>query len=312
MYWTTPSGTRYQTGSPRVDAVAAVGRRDRQRRDLHERDPVGRAVRRAAVVQLVPGPGAADEVGQLEQLVGVPPGEDLGRASAPVMKNSSASGAAPRAGRAACRWCRSARPVDVDPADREPRVRRGRDDRHQVAVLGRARRPGRPSATAARSGRRRPRRGRTTPATSLAATRWPWWIGSNVPPMTPTRGAGSPLESPVTTGSAVLASGAEDAQCDAAGASRIPGRRRRPARRATLRWRLVLGGDGAAPRQHGEQRRQASSATGRGRRLSADLAVAGDDVLGRWSARAGPSARGRAASGWRCRSRRRSRTRRRR
>ena len=26
-----------------------------------------------------------------------------------------------------------------------------------------------------------------TLATSLAATRWPWWIGSNVPPMTPTR-----------------------------------------------------------------------------------------------------------------------------
>jgi hypothetical protein len=23
--------------------------------------------------------------------------------------------------------------------------------------------------------------------TSLAATRWPWWIGSNVPPMIPTR-----------------------------------------------------------------------------------------------------------------------------
>src|SRR5690625_2256756 len=24
-------------------------------------------------------------------------------------------------------------------------------------------------------------------ATSLAATRWPWWMGSNVPPITPTR-----------------------------------------------------------------------------------------------------------------------------
>ena len=27
-------------------------------------------------------------------------------------------------------------------------------------------------------------------ATSLAATRCPWWIGSNVPPITPIRGAG--------------------------------------------------------------------------------------------------------------------------
>ena len=54
--------------------------------------------------------------------------------------------------------------VDVDPRDREPRVGRGRDHRHQVAVLGRARRPGRTSATARRSARRRPRRGRTTPA----------------------------------------------------------------------------------------------------------------------------------------------------
>ena len=26
-----------------------------------------------------------------------------------------------------------------------------------------------------------------SPATSLAATRWPWWMGSNVPPMIPIR-----------------------------------------------------------------------------------------------------------------------------
>ena len=60
------------------------------------------------------------------------------RASAPVMKNSSASGrcraqvgqGVDRVGRAAA--------VDVDPADREPRVGRRGDDRHEVAVLGRA------------------------------------------------------------------------------------------------------------------------------------------------------------------------------
>ena len=41
MYWTTPSGTRYQTGSPARDAVAAVGGGDRQGRDLQQGDPVG-------------------------------------------------------------------------------------------------------------------------------------------------------------------------------------------------------------------------------------------------------------------------------
>ena len=77
MYCTTPSGTRYQTGMPRADPVAAVGRADRQRGHLDQAD---RALRQVGVGQVEPGPGHADEVGQLEQPLVVPPADDLRRA----------------------------------------------------------------------------------------------------------------------------------------------------------------------------------------------------------------------------------------
>ena len=54
------------------------------------------------------------------------------------MKNSSASGRCGVQVAQGVDRVGGARPVDVDPADREPRVGRRRDDRHQVAVLGRA------------------------------------------------------------------------------------------------------------------------------------------------------------------------------
>ena len=77
MYWTTPSGTRYQTGSPRRGARAAVGGRDGEGGDLDEGDPVlGDAGQRGGV-HLVAGPGAADEVRQLEEPLRVAPGEDV-------------------------------------------------------------------------------------------------------------------------------------------------------------------------------------------------------------------------------------------
>src|SRR5690349_4148657 len=57
--------------------------------------------------------------------------------------------------------------------------------------------------------------------TSLAATRWPWWIGSNVPPITPRRRlSASPVDVRVVVLSAVrdlrrgVAEGPEDAQPD--------------------------------------------------------------------------------------------------
>ena len=68
MYCTTPSGTRYQTGRPRatlarqsVEEMASAGTSTRLTR------PAGSPV----AVQVVPGPGHPDEVGQLEQLVDV-------------------------------------------------------------------------------------------------------------------------------------------------------------------------------------------------------------------------------------------------
>ena len=57
-------------------------------------------------------------------------------ASAPVMKKSSASGRWSRMSRRVSIVYVGALAVDVDAADREHRVRRRRDDRHQVAVLG--------------------------------------------------------------------------------------------------------------------------------------------------------------------------------
>ena len=103
------------------------------------------------------------------------------------MKNSSASGPQlAQVGQGVDRVRRAA-PVDVHPADREPRVGRRGDDRHEVAVLGRADRRGRSSATADPVGTKTTSSRPNSPATSLAATRWPWWMGSNVPPMIPTR-----------------------------------------------------------------------------------------------------------------------------
>ena len=90
------------------------------------------------------------------------------RASAPVMKNSSASG--PHGVQVPERVDGVGRPgpVDVDPADGEPRVRGGGDDGHQVAVLGLADLLAHLLPRAARWARRPLRPGRTRPR-----PRWP-------------------------------------------------------------------------------------------------------------------------------------------
>src|SRR6188472_1476833 len=58
-------------------AFAAVAGGDGQRRDLDQRESLGRDAREQARVSLVARPGAADEMGQLEEPLGVAPGEDL-------------------------------------------------------------------------------------------------------------------------------------------------------------------------------------------------------------------------------------------
>ena len=187
MYWTTPSGTRYQTGSPR---------RLRSRQSVEEMaragistmvDPVGRDRVERGGVHLVAGPGAADEVGELEELVGVAPGEDVGERVGAGDEVELGVGQLARAGRAACRSCTSGR---------RGRCRPGRPGtagwrRWRSPSSGSGARP----ATTARSDfcHGSPVGTKTTSSrsnqawTSDAATRWPWWMGSNVPPMTPTR-----------------------------------------------------------------------------------------------------------------------------
>ena len=79
MYCTTPSGTRYQTGSPGPYPVAAGGGGDRQRRHLDQRDPVGRQVA-ASVQSRSPAGCTPTKWASSEQLLGVLPGQDLRRA----------------------------------------------------------------------------------------------------------------------------------------------------------------------------------------------------------------------------------------
>ena len=133
MYWTTPSGTRYQIGSARPTRCAAVGRADRHGRDLLQRHAV---LRQARVGQLVARPRDADEVRQLEQLVGVLPRQDLGQRVGAGDEEQLVVG--PLRVQVAQRvdGVGDALPVDVDPADGEAGVGGGRDDRHEVAVLG--------------------------------------------------------------------------------------------------------------------------------------------------------------------------------
>src|SRR6478752_495576 len=116
------------------DPGAAVRGRDRQCGHLHQRDP---ALGQAVVRQQVTRAGHTDEVGEREQLLGVPPGQDLGqRVGAGDEEEVRVAVGRAQIPQRVDRVRRSAT-VDVAPADRELRVGRRRDDRHQVTVLGR-------------------------------------------------------------------------------------------------------------------------------------------------------------------------------
>src|SRR5262245_45250781 len=118
----------------------AVGRGNRHRRDLNEaRHVPGQVV----IAEAETRPGHADEMGQVEELIGLLPRKDLVqhvRAGdeeelnlRPVLVLEVAQ----------CVHCvRRTAPVDVDAAHVETGVARRRDHRHQVPVLGGTDRPG--------------------------------------------------------------------------------------------------------------------------------------------------------------------------
>ena len=91
---------------------------------------------RAEVDGVVARPGDADEVREVEQLVGPVPAEDLRervRAGDEEQLGVAVRGVQVPQG---VDRVGAARPVDVGAADREARVGRRRDDGHEVAVLG--------------------------------------------------------------------------------------------------------------------------------------------------------------------------------
>ena len=112
-YCTTPSGTRYQSGRALRRAAGS-----RWRRSPAPGSPPASARRRAArrgagdvlAVELVAGPADADERGQREQLLPVLPGQDRRQRVGAGDEVQLGVRVRARAGRAACPWCRSARP----------------------------------------------------------------------------------------------------------------------------------------------------------------------------------------------------------
>ena len=133
MYWTTPSGTRYQTGSPArtrsrqsVELIAIAGTSWRV-------TPSGG---QPVLGEHVPGTGHTDEVGQAPELLGVLPREDPGeRVRAGDEEELGVRALGGEVAQGVDGEGRSLA-VDVDPGHGEARVRCRRDDGHQVAVLG--------------------------------------------------------------------------------------------------------------------------------------------------------------------------------
>ena len=133
MYWTTPSGTRYQTGKPRptrsrqsVDEIARAGTSSKLTslsgspltlRSWPGRVTATKCARSQSSLKVLPVEDLLDGVGARDE-------EELGVGTLGVQVPEGVD----RVGRAVT--------VDVDAADGEHRVRRGGDDGHQVAVLG--------------------------------------------------------------------------------------------------------------------------------------------------------------------------------
>ncbi len=188
MYCTTPSGTRYQIGCPSwalartsLDEIAIAGT------STSCTSPSGRwCADRSNPGRVTPTNCARSHSSSTSFQVRI-----CANASAPVMKNNSAAGRI-------LRMSRSVSMVYVAPArsmSTRLTVNRGLDAVATTVIRYRCSAEltwsfchGRPVGTNTTSSRPSPA------CTSLAATRWPWWIGSNVPPITPIRGARSTAE----------------------------------------------------------------------------------------------------------------------
>src|SRR4051812_12972625 len=186
MYWTTPSGTRYQTGSPRMW---------RLRQSVEE---IARAGISTIVTRSVGIPSSTDgfivNPGRVHPTKCASSNNSSAlrqvkmslRASAPVMKYRSASDSSS--------WrSRSVSMVYVGPL--RSMSTRETQNRGFEAVAMTVIRYRSSAADTCRScfchgwpvGTKTTSSRSNQACTSLAATRWPWWIGSKVPPMTPTR-----------------------------------------------------------------------------------------------------------------------------
>src|SRR6478736_6260563 len=184
MYWTTPSGTRYHTGWPAsarrrqsVDEIARAGT------SSVETTPGGSP----STLSWWPGRETATKCAIFHSSSASFQVRICSIASAPVMKKSSASGRASRRSR-------SVSTVKVSPGrstSTRLTVKRGFEAVAMTVMRYRCSAgltlwcclndglPVGTNTTSSRSNRA---------AASLAATRWPWWMGSNVPPITPRRG----------------------------------------------------------------------------------------------------------------------------
>src|SRR5690625_4261053 len=183
MYWTTPSGTRYHTGLPpatrprqSVEEIAIAGI------SCSEYSPWGRS----SPVRSWPGRVTPTKCASCHSSSTSFHCRIWPRASAPVMKNSSARGFS--------RWM-SWRVSIVYVVPPRSISTRETEKRGLEAVATTAIRYRCSARVTARSdlkgcapvGTKMTSSSANSSATSLAATRCPWWIGSNVPPMIPIR-----------------------------------------------------------------------------------------------------------------------------
>src|SRR3954454_12450823 len=126
---------RYQVPNrmPPLHPAATISGRYRQRRNF---EPAYVVLRKVGKRHGVSRPTDRDEMCKVPKTLNVLPAEDLLDGIGTRDEEEVAVWAFPLNVAQRVDRVRGTAPVDVHAGHREPRVRRGRDDRHQVAVLG--------------------------------------------------------------------------------------------------------------------------------------------------------------------------------